>query len=161
LPIDLATFRLRSPLPVRLAAALALFLLALLLRVLVLPGSTAFPFVTFNPVTLAALYLCGLRPGGVVALLSAVAGYWFATRSPGTLRYDQAALVASLVFLAGTGLMVFLVSQVHRLLDRNASQLESRRGHRGPLPAARRELSGHGLRLLERARRPLLLAEGA
>ncbi|MEN9314716.1 MAG: hypothetical protein RIS35_1109 [Pseudomonadota bacterium] len=123
--IDLATVRLKASPPVRLAVAAALFLLAFVLRMLVLPGSNEFPFVSFTPVTLVALYLCGLRPGATVALLSAVAGYWLAIRSSGDLRYDQAALVASLVFLAGAGLMAILVREVHRLLDRNASSLKA------------------------------------
>ena len=62
------------PLRWRYALAIAIFAAALLLRFLILPVSAGFRFITFYPATVAALYLCGLGPGLLVAALSLFIG---------------------------------------------------------------------------------------
>ena len=64
----------RSP-QVRYAVAVLLFVIALLLRFVVMPVESGFPFITFFPAMIACFYLCGIGPGLVLVSLSAVTGY--------------------------------------------------------------------------------------
>jgi hypothetical protein len=65
-----------SPFAPRLAAALVIFLIALLLRLTILPYDAGYTFVTFYPATFITFLLCGPGPGAVVTALSAIASLY-------------------------------------------------------------------------------------
>src|SRR5690606_5536865 len=58
----------------RYGLAMALFVIALLLRFLLIPVDGGFPFITLYPATVAALYFLGIGPGVLVAAFSALVG---------------------------------------------------------------------------------------
>ena len=87
----------------RYSVALTLFAVALSARLLLLPVEARLAFSTFLPAVVVALYLCGLAPGSLIAVLSAVAGIYFFSPPYHVFDADVASLTAALAFLGGCG----------------------------------------------------------
>ncbi|MFT3929748.1 MAG: EAL domain-containing protein [Spongiibacteraceae bacterium] len=73
---NLALLHRKLPLRWRYGLAIAIFLVALILRFAVLPIEAGFRFVTLYPATIAALYFCGSGPGLLITAFSIIVGYW-------------------------------------------------------------------------------------
>ncbi|WP_052808410.1 hybrid sensor histidine kinase/response regulator [Methyloterricola oryzae] len=65
-----------SPVVHRVAAAFVIFLIALLLRLILLPYDAGYRVLTFYPATFIAFLLCGSGPGIFVTVLSAAAAHF-------------------------------------------------------------------------------------
>ncbi len=90
-----------SPL-MRYALAVGIFLIAIFLRFLLLPAEAGLAFLTFYPATVISFYLCGIRPGIVTVLLSAIAGYYI----------FEPPFIAVMIFLFSAYLIGFVVKQM-------------------------------------------------
>lgn len=71
--------RLTRPALLRYALALLIFVLALGLRFAVLPVEARLPYTLFYPATALAFWLCGVGPGLLVVVLSALTGFYIFT----------------------------------------------------------------------------------
>jgi diguanylate cyclase (GGDEF)-like protein/PAS domain S-box-containing protein len=100
-----------SPLA-RWTLAIGLFLLALAVRLWVLPTTAGMPYVTFFPATVAVYYFCGVRPGLLITALSAAAAtYLFGGSAYGfAASLDSHYLTA--IYLAGTLAIAIVVHQL-------------------------------------------------
>ncbi len=76
---NLRNLRTTLSAPMRYALAVAIFCLALLVRVWVFPVESGLPFLTFYPAVVIALYLCGIGPGALVVALSSLTGHYLFT----------------------------------------------------------------------------------
>ncbi len=91
-----------------------IYLIALVLRFWMAPVESGFPFVTFYPAMVVAFYICGIRAGAFVAVLSAISAlyifippYWsFATSIEG--------YIAVAAFLISSYVIGLLVRQLKR-----------------------------------------------
>lgn len=63
----------------RFLLAIGLYLLALVLHFLTIPISAGLAYVTFYPAIILSFYLCGLRPGILTTILSAISGLFIFT----------------------------------------------------------------------------------
>jgi diguanylate cyclase (GGDEF)-like protein/PAS domain S-box-containing protein len=98
--------------PARYAVAIGLFGAALLARLLLLPVEARLAFSTFFPAVVLATYLCGIGPGALVAVLSALAGIYFFSPPYYAWALDPAGQLAVLAFLSASALTGWVV---HRL----------------------------------------------
>jgi len=62
--------------PLNYGACVFIFLIALALRMAVLPVEAGLGFLTFYPATIICFYICGTRPGILYTLLSGLTGYY-------------------------------------------------------------------------------------
>jgi PAS domain S-box-containing protein len=97
----------------RYAAGLAIFFLALALRLAILPITGGIPFLTFYPaVTLAAL-LCGTGPAMMVIVLGCLAGNYFFMGPYYTITCTPGAIAAMAVFTL-SGLLICMIVRRNR-----------------------------------------------
>jgi diguanylate cyclase (GGDEF)-like protein/PAS domain S-box-containing protein len=119
--------RYRLSPPQRYGLALVVFAAAFLLRLVILPVSAGYPFVTLYPAAVAVLYFCGIGPGLLVVACSAVAGayvyvppYWAFS----SVRRDYF-IVA--YYLIGTMLTAMVMHPLQRYLQMSHRALEKLR----------------------------------
>jgi len=62
--------------PARYCLAVIFAVIALLVRIAVLPATAGVPFVTFYPAVVIVAFLCGFGPGLLTAFLGLACGYW-------------------------------------------------------------------------------------
>ena len=96
----------------RYGVALAVFGAALLLRISMLPVSANFPFLTFYPATVATLYLCGTKPGLLVAALSAVVGYYVFIPPHWTFVHSSTESWIVGIFMVGVSMAAVAIHQL-------------------------------------------------
>lgn len=113
-----ARFGIDWPPWLRYPAGLAIFAVALLVRLLTLPVAGGLPFVMFAPAALLALLLLGTGPGLMTALLGAVVGYFAFTPPYWTLHHAPAYEFASLVYFGTCALVAWTVDRMRRYADR-------------------------------------------
>ncbi|HET8711197.1 MAG TPA: EAL domain-containing protein [Spongiibacteraceae bacterium] len=99
------------PLRWRYALALAIFAAALALRLLILPVSAGFRFITLYPATVAALYFCGTGPGLFVAALGVIAGYTIFPAQQDFSYIGRGTFMVGM-YLFGTAAMAIVVRQM-------------------------------------------------
>jgi diguanylate cyclase (GGDEF)-like protein/PAS domain S-box-containing protein len=104
----------------RIALALVIFLVALVLRLLVIPVEDGIPYLTFYPAMVLGFYLCGRVPGYVVTLLSAVTGYFLFIKPAVAVGVAHGDIFALIFFL----LSAYIVSRVMARLQETASHLQ-------------------------------------
>ena len=85
----------------RLGSGLGIFLLALLLRELVLHNTAGLPFVTFYPAVTASFLLLGIGPGALVALLGALAGQHYMAAQPAATMLLSTSMFTGAALLTG------------------------------------------------------------
>lgn len=109
----------------RYGVALALFGAAFLARLLLLPVEARIAFATFFPAVVLAMYVCGIGPGALVAVLGAVAGTYFFSPPYYAWSLDGVSQIAALAFLSASALTGWVVhrlqqtsSRLHEALDR-------------------------------------------
>lgn len=103
--------------------ALVLFILALAVRVLLLPGN-GMPFITFYPAVILAALLCGFRPALLVLLLSTVAGQYMFIPPTRSFEFSPGTAEAMAIFAVGGLMMAYaidrLIKNMRRLDNVNA-----------------------------------------
>ncbi|MDR3390273.1 MAG: diguanylate cyclase [Sulfuriferula sp.] len=90
--------------------ATAIFLLALVLRLAVLPVEAGVAFLTFYPAMVISFYLYGIGPGALTAALGGLAGYFIFTPPYWSMDISVRSLVPLSVFLFSA----YLVSRIIR-----------------------------------------------
>ncbi|WP_019867415.1 PAS domain S-box protein [Methylovulum miyakonense] len=98
----------------RYALAATIFLTALQLRFLALPVDAGFAFITFYPAMVVSFYICGIRPGAVTVILSAVTGYYIFIPPFWTFAPDKDEAIAAISFLITAYLTASIVKQMRR-----------------------------------------------
>ncbi|WP_082054358.1 hybrid sensor histidine kinase/response regulator [Methyloterricola oryzae] len=106
-----------SPFAARLAAALAILLIALLLRLTILPYDAGYSFFFFYPPIAIAFLLCGSGPGAVVTALSAIASLYCFVPPYFQWLLDADDGIACAIFLAASGMTGLFVGQYRHLFD--------------------------------------------
>lgn len=131
-----AVYKTWPPL-IRYSLALALFSLALLLRLILMPVQGGLAFVTFYPVILISFYLFGTGSGTLVSILSGFAGtYFFMPPYGGGFPTDSNTYI-SLAFFALTSLLIgVIITRLHSYSEALKRQVQidfltelSSRGH--------------------------------
>jgi len=125
--VSTRTLNPTMPGPVRYVLAGAIFVVALLLRLLLFPVEAGLPFLTFYPAVLIAFYLCGIGPGAWVVALSAAAGYFAFTPPFRSLSPSYTSVAATAMFLLSASLIGALIRQMQvtvRRLDATAWKLQ-------------------------------------
>lgn len=82
-----------------------------------------FPYVTFFPAIVVAVYLCGLGPGMVCAALSGLAAWYFFIPPAFAFNFDIAVLVALGFYAFVAAVEIFFIDGMRKALD----QLEGER----------------------------------
>lgn len=98
---------------VRYSAAIGIFSMALLFRFWVLPVESGLAFSTFFPAMVVCFYLCGIGPGVLMVILSALAGHYIFT-PPYWSFADNTHGIPVAVFLFSAFLIGRIVNQLQR-----------------------------------------------
>ncbi|NJA04775.1 PAS domain S-box protein [Methylococcaceae bacterium WWC4] len=101
------------PIWLRCLMTIGIYAVALLLRFWLLPVEAGFAFITFYPSTVICFYLCGIRPGTLMVLLSAVTGHIIFTPSYWSFAEDKL-FVPLVIFLLSASLIGLVVHQLQR-----------------------------------------------
>ncbi len=102
--------------------AVALALLALLIRFAIGPILTGFSFITFFPAVLVATYLGGSRPGVVCLALSTLLSWYYLVEPMQSFALDWPGDHLAITFFVLTaGMIVALVSAMNRAYSERAS----------------------------------------
>ncbi len=106
-------------LPLRYVVALALFSLAVVVRLWALPSTYAnAAYFSFIPATILAFFALGHGPGRLAAALSLLTGYVFFSAPYGVLTYKPLFIPGALVFLFSATLLDLLMTRTIRSHDR-------------------------------------------
>lgn len=103
----------------RYALAAGIFCVALLLRFLLFPVESGLAFITFYPAIVICFYLCGMGPGALMTVLSAVAAYYFFIPPVLKFAHEPGGDIAVAAFLFSA----YLISRVIKQLQSYAEQL--------------------------------------
>ena len=95
--------------------ATAIFGVAMLLRLVLLPAILGFPFVTFYPAVVAVYFLCGMGPGHWVTALSTLAGAVILMQQDVSEPFQHVRAVA--IFLSSVVLIGWVARQFHMSSD--------------------------------------------
>ncbi len=109
------------PAPMRYVAAMAIFLAALALRLVVLPVEQRAGFLTFYPAMVLVFYLCGTGPGLWVLLLSAVSGFYIFYPPFWSWSITPTAALTTLSFV-GSSLVIAVVMRTLQNTNRRLGQ---------------------------------------
>lgn len=102
----------------RYGVALAFFVVALLARLVLLPVEARLAFATFFPAVVLAMYLCGIGPGALVAVLGTLAASYFFSPPYYAWTLDGASLLAALAFLSASALTGWVVHRLEQTSSR-------------------------------------------
>ena len=125
---------------VRYPAACLIFLLALLLRVALLPPATEPAYVTFYPAMMVCLLLCGAGPGALMLLASAVSGYLFFTPLRGPAGIDLERGLSTAVYLSAGLALLLVIRRLHSYSARVEAYSRELRGAHEAVSASQRQL---------------------
>ncbi len=112
----------------RYLLALAFFAASLVVRIGLLPVDGRLVFATFYASTILTLYFCGLGPGFLVIVLSAITGTYLLTPPYAEFEFDSIYIVALSCFLLTAAVSVWVVWQLQkagRRLDESQRQLQA------------------------------------
>lgn len=108
--------------PRRYTVALAIFVVALVLRLALLPISAGLGFLTFYPALMVGFLLCGIGPGILIAVASTIASYTIFFEPYWTFDYNRDGVIAASVFLLSSTLLALIVNALHVYLARAESE---------------------------------------
>ena len=94
----------------RYSLAIAIFVIALLLRLALLPVPAGLEYLIFYPGLMLVFLLCGVGPGALMTVLSTAAAYHIFSPPYGSFGYG---LVATTVFLLSSVLLALIVRSLH------------------------------------------------
>jgi PAS domain S-box-containing protein len=106
--------------------ALGIFVLTLGLRLWLFPADSGLPFLTFYPGLTVSLLICGMGPGVLVGVLSALSAYFFFFPPYWTFHYNAEGLLACAIFLLCAVILMMITRSLHnasRRLQRTAVEL--------------------------------------
>ena len=98
--------------PLRYALALTVFLIALILRLWIVPVESGLWFMTFYPAMIICIYLCGIEAGVFMAILSALTVYYIFVPPYWTLSFSKKHIDAIFTFLIATSMVALIVRQL-------------------------------------------------
>lgn len=110
------------PLSLRYAACVCIFLIAFLLRFLILPVETGLAFLTLYPATVISFYICGTIPTVLVVIISGVVADYVFTPPFWTPPQKLSDLIPVTAFLLSTALIGLVVKR----LQNNTEKLHER-----------------------------------
>ena len=110
--LNLNDLHAKLPSPLRYVLAVAIFVLALLMRHLVIPVESGLAFMTFYPAMIISFYLLGIGPGVLLTILSASAGHLLYIAPFGTFSAISPGDIAVLNFIISAFLIGFAVKQL-------------------------------------------------
>ena len=122
---NLNEFHTRYSQPWLYAIAIYIFAISLFLRLQIAPAESGYPFVTFYPAMVVAFYLCGIRPGMAVAVLSAVAAYFFFIPRLLTPYGTNEGYIAIAAFLFSAYLIGLIIHQLKAYAIKSRSLFEN------------------------------------
>ncbi len=108
----------------RYLIAIALFLIALALRFATIPLSAGLAYVTFLPAVILSFYFCGLRPGIVTTILSAISGLFIFTPPVWTVPTNLYEYAGFVYFLFSSYLSGLLITRLQTYEQEVIEQLE-------------------------------------
>lgn len=109
---------------VRYSLAIALYLIALALHFLTIPLSAGLAYVTFFPAVILSFYFCGLRPGIVTTILSALSGLFIFTPPVWTVPTNPYEYAGLFYFLFSSSLSGLLIKRLQTYEQDVIGQLE-------------------------------------
>ncbi|RLP54114.1 MAG: EAL domain-containing protein [Ketobacter sp.] len=98
----------------RYVLAIAIFMLAFLLRLVVLPTDAGLPFLTLYPATVAVFYFLGTKPGLVVTALAALSGYYAFIPPHWSFSLENRGYYLVSIYLIGATLSAIVIHQLQR-----------------------------------------------
>ncbi len=104
----------KLPAPYRYVLAVVTFLLAFLLRFILLPIEFGAGFLTFYPSIVIGFYLFGRGPGVVMVILSAATSYYVFSAPFWSFKVAYAPIIYVTTFLFSASLIGFIVSRLHQ-----------------------------------------------
>lgn len=113
--------------PWRYAVAVLIFLTALVLRLVILPGESLRAFLFFYPAVMVSFLVCGSGPGRLTVALSAVFGYVIFELPGGATGTGRDGALSTAVFVASSLLIGWVVGQLQATADRLGSALSELR----------------------------------
>ncbi len=120
----------KLPLFLRYVLAAVIYGSALLLCVWIFPPESGLFFITFYPATVICFYLCGIGPGVILSLLSALTVYLFFVPAPQNASHLSGGEITVAAYLVTSTLIAFIVHP----MQRHAEQLrDSEQRYRGIL----------------------------
>ncbi|HWU82869.1 MAG TPA: EAL domain-containing protein [Methylophilaceae bacterium] len=94
--------------------AVAIFIIAFLARLLLIPDSSGLPYITFYPAILICAFVCGTRPSLLLVLLSTFAGQ-FAFTPPLWSFKDTSEYASAMLLFALSGVLVCtVIEEIYR-----------------------------------------------
>ena len=115
----------KLPQSVRYVMALSLFGLALSLRLWMLPLSAGFQFITFYPAMVTSFYLCGIGPGFMMAVLSALSVFYVLIPPYFTFDKLPAHQFGGIFFLFSAALIGTMVKQLQNYARQSRGLFEN------------------------------------
>ncbi len=115
----------KLPQPARYALALAIFLAALALRYVLVPLPSGLLFMTFYPAMIIGFYLCGIGPGILVTVLSAIAADYIFAAPHWSFKFTSAAIDPIITFVISALLVGVAVKQLRSESDKTLALLRN------------------------------------
>lgn len=109
----------------RYTLAVTTFILALLVRFLIAPVESGFPFVTFYPAIVIAFYYFGIRQGALVLALSAIASYYIFIPPFWSFQSSSDGKFALAAFVFSGWMIGFIVNQLQKYAHQSAVLFEN------------------------------------
>lgn len=109
----------------RFLIAIGLYLLALVLHFLTIPITAGLAYVTFFPAVTLSFYLCGLRPGILATILSALSGMLIFTPPVWSFPSNFYEYAGFIYFLFSAYLSGFVITKLQEYELKVAGELET------------------------------------
>jgi len=109
--LNLNDLHAKLSLPIRLAIAVIIFLIAFLLRIWAWPPESGLTFITFYPAAFLCFYLCGTQPGFLVTTLSALSAFYIFSPPYWSFDASDESISAITFFLVSTWLMGYVLTR--------------------------------------------------
>jgi diguanylate cyclase (GGDEF)-like protein/PAS domain S-box-containing protein len=98
----------------RYVVAIALVVIAYLLRSVLLPVNSGVKFTTFYPAVTIAFFLGGIGPGIMAIALSAATTFYFFLPPYNSLELTQDAIISLIMFVVAAGICGYFVARMHQ-----------------------------------------------
>ncbi len=112
-------------LPVRYALAVAIFAVAFALRFVLVPIQSGLLFMTFYPAMIISFYLCGIGPGILVSVLSAIAADYVFAAPHWQIKFTSTTINPSITFVVSAVLVGVAVRQLRSESNKNLALLRN------------------------------------
>ena len=103
----------------RYALALLIFFIAFALRLILFPVELGLAFITFFPAMVLTFALCGVGPGVLVAIMSAIIGEYLFIPPHYSFKLNEVGILATATFLFSAYLIGYVVNRLHKSSEKN------------------------------------------